>query len=810
MFKGLNALIVKSEGFQDPKKVDRLQLSIENNGGITYIKNAHDSEDYLEKTQEFIEYSTARDSMIPITTPDWVHKSTATGKALHVTKFNPDPKSFLKECFICIGDDIPNSDKEIIYGGVKAFGGMYLDMLTSYTTHLITTDLENDKSILACSSEVDIKIVTPNWIDDCFKMGRKVSEKEYYLEVDNLADNEQNQLIINECQANVDNMLSFNTSFFNDKKFYISADYMLSKNLRGAINALILKNGGKISSKFTDSIDTYIGKYRHGKEYNASVKNSGIIIGNLQWFYTVVLTNKWILPTNSQLLHYPIPSKPLTAFKNLKISVTNYSHEARYYLSKLITIMGGTFTKNLTKDNDFLIVGKPTGNKYYAAHDKWVVDGEQLVKTVNHLWLEECFANWQVMDHVNPKYTHLGYVSGHGVTRLIGRTKLKTKVLRDWIDFDVDDSMDDGILQPSVEEETDYSNEDEEKIQEERTEGCTKPKNRRITKQEKNKNMKKHLKSKKESLAVGVNTSTPPNKRGRSAKTKAAMKLHDDMEDLVKHQKMLKSSKNLTGYMRELEHTSSKRPNSQDKENITPVSKKQKAFTPEKTASQLSMVAIMTGCESEVDLTREDIANLKNYGIKISSGAGKINCLIAPRILRTEKFLSSLGKVDFILHPRLLIDLKYLLGRGESPEIEIQDYRLDKIISVSEANEQLGYSDEELEEVNGIEQILHSPRGQLFEGYKLNLSANLNGGFEVLSRILLSHGVEELKLVNKTISSQKNLLESDGDKILIVNKTKDAKLIKSLPKNCTFVEWDWCVKSIFKQKIEPFDKYIAN
>lgn len=867
MFNDLNVLVVRSPALQNHKDIDKLVLTIENNDGTTFVKDDHDnSVNYFDKYEinhiitasvDFIEYDIAKAAMIPMTTPDWVYDSVKANKPVHQTKYNPDTKLFLKNCFICIGDDIPVADKEIIYGGVKAFGGLYLDMLTTYTTHLITNDLFSDKSILARSSDLDIKLVKPQWIDESFKMGKKMNEKRYILQSQSQLEQAENDgessfedlnnVFVTDSNE-VPNQLKFNAGFLNDKRFFISEDYRLSSNIRQAINSLILKNGGKISSKFSDKVDIYIGKYRHGKEFQMAFRSNRIILGNLQWLYFIVLSNKWVLPVNSQLLHYPIPMKPIPDFKGLKISVTNYSHDARYYLSRLITILGGTFTKNLSKENDYLIVGKPTGEKYSAASSKWVdANGQPIVTVVNHLWLEECYSNWELIKPESSKYKHLGYDASIGIENLLGRTKLNKDVLNNWVDSDVDDSMEEDLLKPSLEQETDYStdqnDEEEDDEEEDEKEEVEQEKPEQEPEHEVTEPVKPHIQEESQSSTptptvakTSEQTSETPEaeitpiSRGRSAKAKAALRLHDDMNDLAKYQELAKSSRKMKSYMQELENSTNKRkaksadPEDQvekdekknGKENITPPKKKGKPSQANKETSpteSMSMVAIMTGCESEVDLNREDIANLKNYGVKISNDMTKINTLIAPKILRTEKFLTSLSKVENIIHPSFIVDLKKLLKQGyEQIDINVENYRLDKVLLVSEINKQLGYSAQE-KSVNGITQILSGNRGSLFTNYRLNLSNNLNGGYDVLSKILKNHGVEELKLINGKNIQEKQLLvselEQDQEKIIIVNKAKDQKIIKSFTDTSKVVEWDWCVKSIFKQQIENFEHYLV-
>jgi hypothetical protein len=69
-----------------------------------------------------------------------------------------------------------NSENEIIYGGVEAFGGQYTLEYSPDITHLITHNFDDlaKKSIAA-----GIKVITPEYFDDCFKLQQKCSDEHY-------------------------------------------------------------------------------------------------------------------------------------------------------------------------------------------------------------------------------------------------------------------------------------------------------------------------------------------------------------------------------------------------------------------------------------------------------------------------------------------------------------------------------------------------------------------------------------------------------------------------------------------------------
>ena len=84
-------------------------------------------------------------------------------------------------------------------------------------------------------------------------------------------------------------------------------------------------------------------------------------------------------------------------------SITNYSGEARSYLSKTNHYNGRCFHKTLTRDNDYLVCGKL--KEKFDALNKWVdSEGNLEIKVVNHLWLEDCYVQWHKVDSSLDKY----------------------------------------------------------------------------------------------------------------------------------------------------------------------------------------------------------------------------------------------------------------------------------------------------------------------------------------------------------------------------------------------------------------------
>lgn len=874
MFKGCNFLIIRSDKLTQDQELVKLLTA--NRAFNIYVKDEFDnSKNYMDpplithiitETINFIEYNQGVNSMVPIVTTSWVYDSINFQKLQSLRTYNPNPNYFLKDCFICCCDNLPSGDKELIYGAVSAFGGGYVDTITKYTTHLIALDVVNEKAVVAASvaksgsQRGDIKIVLPHWIDHCITLGKKLEEDDYLLPDPKILKGDEGKFDLENVVLSAvfsdslpkDEYIKATLDCFKGKNFYLSSDFNWSQRLANSIKLLIERHGGKIVKAFDlKKVDIYLGKFRQGDYYRESCLSNRIIVGNLQWLYSIIVSQKWVLPLNANILYYPIPTAPLPEFQGLKISITNYSGDSRQYLGKLITIMGGYFTTTLTRENDYLVCAKASGKKFDAALNKWLdQNGNSQVKVVNHLWLEDCFTQWAKLDDSLDKYKNFG-TELIGMEPLVGRTHLDSEVLKQWSlvvedeGIEVDET---GNINDSMSEDESTQRKERSKSVDENVKDVKSP----ITKTPlasspvaaKGKTLSSATSSSStqettpdpvptptrspitdnhtSAAPVEAPESSPPVTQsrygGRSAARKAAAKLHDNMSYLREYQEMAKSKRKMKHYMEDLEKSLSpkkRKVKSDDGDH----SEDEIEFLEENKVVEFDIIGIMTGCESEIELNKQDHEHLKNLGIKIITDFNtkyEPNTLIAPRILRTEKFLRSLSKVDRIIHPNYLINiLEHVKDKGKSvlKEYRIDDYALDKVVKTIDT--ELGYT--KGKNHKGLQQLLASEnKGKLFKGINLNLSSNLNGGVQLISKILKDHGMENFKEIKNSsnLTKQAIVSELNGDEkiILLANKKKDTRLINGF-KN-TFdkdqgmvLDWDWCVKSIFKMDLQDTDQF---
>jgi hypothetical protein len=269
--------------------------------------------------------------------------------------------------------------------------------------------------------------------DDCLKLGRRINERPYLL---------PNPEILHQPHDNPPRAIDMrnvsgathpdpvettsptppptaraNLDVFQNKKVMLASDLGIGSHLRGILEDLIVAGGGKLTNQ-PRKTDMFICKYRDGEDYKMAAR-SGKEVGNLAWLYYMITNNTWTSPMR-RLLHYPIARGGLPGFPGLRISLSNYSGEARVYLENLIVAAGAECTKTLKQDNTHLITAHVMSEKCAAAKD-WGIH------LVNHLWLEESYAKWKMQSVTNSRYTH--FPSRTNLGEVVGQTKIDRDAL---------------------------------------------------------------------------------------------------------------------------------------------------------------------------------------------------------------------------------------------------------------------------------------------------------------------------------------------------------------------------------------------
>lgn len=434
LFSDRKFIVVK-----DPEEADTEIESIENDirshgGAIISWKDRLESDNtpqlvMVAKTVDFSHYHELKNLMVPTVTPEWIEDCIKIGKKVPMRPYSPDPRNFLSKVQVCCSG-LSKGDTDAISAGVRAVGGDCSKELNRYTTHVISTDVKTDICETALTCSYDIKVVSPEWIDDCIKLQCKLNEEPYLLtnqqsngarhdsaESDLIGTYSMDQTPRLAVQSSVRHELG--SSLLDGRVFYLSSDLDLSERLLKTITFLIETNSGTITQNLTEA-GVYLGKWREGDDYRYASQHK-LVVGNLTWLYWLIIQKQWETPLK-WLLHYPEVRGGLPDMVPITIAITNYTGDSRTYLQTLTSSLGARYTGSLIQNTTTHLIAAYAGGPKYEAAKSWGI------KIVNHLWLEETYAMWQLQPETLPRYTHLP--TRLDMTTLIGTTHLVPQVLR--------------------------------------------------------------------------------------------------------------------------------------------------------------------------------------------------------------------------------------------------------------------------------------------------------------------------------------------------------------------------------------------
>ncbi|KXT06450.1 hypothetical protein AC578_6118 [Pseudocercospora eumusae] len=839
--------------------------SIDNLDQITHIISTH---------VDFPQYAQCLDRGIYVVKPSWVLTSVHKKKQTPPRQHSPDPSQYFQDVVVTCGD-LPEGDKEAIAAGVIALGGAHSSGLTKIVTHLVTNTLNHQKCQVVDQKGLDVKLVLPHWFDACIKLGKKISEKPYLfphpevMRRVNLSAPRPSPTPQLRGASSIITAEQFGTTpppspaksrlwlnAFMGKRVYLADDLELSDHLRTTLVGLIEQGGGTVTPH-VDLCSIYIGYFRDGPAY-VEASQAGKEVANLAWLYHVINRNRYTSPLR-KLLHYPVPRGGIGGFEHLKISLSNYSGEARTYVENLIRFSGAEYTKTMKQDNTHLITAHKTGEKCEAAQ-------EWNISIVNHLWLEESFAKCEIQSLANPKYTHfpartnLGEVTGQtsldmkSVERRFfpkpkspQKPKLKEQpVSRGNVPATstlkrpapVSDAMDVDLPPPAAEE--DEPEEDEEQVDTEEEPAS------KATKKSRGRPRKSDAASVATPRLPIENHSPMITSTGRASKQKALSSLHTQAEDIALYQKETKRKGGVVYGGRHSSHaedfvsspapanrTSKKRtsdeyeasaldPDLSDGETQNVGSKHKKA----KTAAsprlpEVKYKMMVTGDDRWVDNTRKENADrgvLRQLGVELTTDPKDVDILVAPKLLRTKKFVCALAGAPLVVDTsfldialtkkRLIVDPPMLKDReGE----ERLGFKLTESLNRAEVNDR-----------------------KLFRGWSIYVTSDVKGGFDTYKDIIKLNGGNAFEYRGRTGVKfpRRQPLEDDAEagaesrnqgeaseynRIYLVSGPSDAEIklwktfrheAKKQDLEARIVTPDWLLNSALSQQIVSGDKFL--
>ncbi|TFK70491.1 hypothetical protein BDN72DRAFT_958770 [Pluteus cervinus] len=422
LFEGIKFHI--SLSIPDQKRTQITSLLSSN--GATEVDDVQEATHIISNSHRFEGWQDV-DPETEVVTDSWVERSMVLGKLQGTTFYSADPAMIFSGVVAC-ATELPAPDLEVLSAGITALGGQWRTGLTKDVTHLFAISNTSHKYATALHFQHDthIKVLLPHWFDDAVRLGMGRLNTEPYewpdpqlLRVDPAKPQEEDggkkKLQKLDAQkrslfktvlmsAEGDEVPDLNVkNVWGGRKIVLSAGLGLREQMREAVAIGIDRAKGmsmrpqtkEEELEMVGDCDILVTRYRSGKAYVKAVRE-GKTIGTLAWLFHVQSTGVMTRPMD-QLLHYPIPKKPIPGFMGHEITVTNYTGEAREYLKKLITTMGATFTPSMSGRNTALIAAYISGTKTSKAAS-WSIP------IVNHTWLEDCFIKWRNLTVGTEKY----------------------------------------------------------------------------------------------------------------------------------------------------------------------------------------------------------------------------------------------------------------------------------------------------------------------------------------------------------------------------------------------------------------------
>ncbi|KAI9827564.1 MAG: hypothetical protein M1832_004914 [Thelocarpon impressellum] len=605
----------------------------------------------VSSTSDFPSYHAAADAFIPVARPEWVFKSLSKKRLAQVRQYSPDPRLFFSGVTVCCAD-LPSGDSDAIAGGVVAMGGQYSDVLTKLVTHIIALTQDSDKCQKASAKGLQCKIVLPHWFDDCLKLGTCIDERPYTLPNPEIAHASPDLPTPKQTPS----PLRQDCKVFAGKKVMLCNDLGLGSRLHGTIEDLIDGGGGSVTGS-VHRADVVVCRYRTGSDY-AMASRAGKDVGSLTWLYHLIAHDVWTSPTR-RLLHYPVARSGLPGFKDYRISLSNYGGEARLYLENLVWAAGGEFTKTMRQENTHLITARPQGEKCAAAKD-WNIH------MVNHLWLEESYAKWEVQSLSNPRYSH--FAARIGLEEAVGQTEIDLEAVRSkFAGKDDDPDPTDGVMQgrdrnaSSSFQASSGAPRELAKIQQPESPAV----DGRTPKASRARGGRDASRAPTTPSRLGIDgkeNDRPPTIGSRGAKDRAAARLHELAPDIALYEKERRRVGGvIRGGRRKSDEatatTGTKRSVSlqtEDDGSDMDVDGERDNKRQKKTIARppVTMRLLLTGYGRLVEQPKTekvDKKRLRDLGILIVDDPSHCTHLAAPSMLRTQKFLSALAYVPMVI-----------------------------------------------------------------------------------------------------------------------------------------------------------------
>ncbi|KAL9604469.1 MAG: hypothetical protein Q9219_000434 [cf. Caloplaca sp. 3 TL-2023] len=834
LFSQVHFQIIRSEGLKDAE-VSTLSRALVDNGAQDHSQKSPPGKVLLDEithvisaTIDFPEYETATDALKSVVKPEWVTASVAKGRLANPRSYSPDPRLFFSGLVLCCAD-IPEGDKDAVMGGVLATGGLYSSSVTKMVTHIVALTMDHEKCQTVLRKDLKCKIVLPHWFDDCLRIGKRLDEDPYMLPNPEILLKKPHDPIVETRKVDLQGATSTQPTelpkirgsdrtgtrrldIFKRKKIMLSNDLKISSHLRGTIEDLIDQGGGTVTGS-VHKADILICHYRESPEYR-SASRARKEVGNLTWLYYLLTHNTWTSPMR-RLLHYPISMHGLPGFDKFRVSLSNYNGEARVYLENLAIAAGGAFTKTMKEDNTHLITAHQYSEKCDAAKE-WNIN------MVNHLWLEDSYAKWQIQTLSNPRYTY--FPPRTNLSGIVGQTQIDRHAMERHFfplgSVEESEGAEGRQLNTRVSQQQNGSESGPSESSLLPLSGSnpmpfrTNPENGtpKASRLQKGGGI---LRTPAASRIVidGKENETPSSTSSRGAKDRAAARLHDQAADIALYEKEKKRVGGVIfGGRRKTSEdmvSNDSRKRSSPKEEGYSTDEEARDAKRLKTSRQPPVMRLlMTGYRGWANAGKreaEEKSRLRDLGILVTQEPTHCTHLASPNILRTKKFVCALAHAPMVISTDFVDDCL-----AKDDRLEPGDY----LLNDPAGEERLGF------ELDAALSRARNHRGRLLRGTTIFCTEPVKGGFDTYKAIIDANGGKCLlykarasSATAKAAGAEENsegIAEGELDYIYLISGMSPAEkvlwskfrsMVHEAGKRPRIVETDWLLNTALRQEL---------
>ncbi|EST04470.1 BRCT domain protein [Kalmanozyma brasiliensis GHG001] len=392
-----------------------------------------------------------------VVTPQWVRRSAQLAIRLKEDRFScRSDMIFSGLCVAASKSELSKADRELISSIVAAYGGLwredhFFDVNVFLTTNTSSTKLQK---IINAPGKQTI-CVAPQWISDSWRLQKLLPLDSYQFlpgqttpppcfagrtaSGSPLSSPRKDRVAMSLVGENSRSMSSSKAGEEREKSVFRGKSVLLARDVCRAseqqlrsLEHFVRLSGGTLRrapnelngiAQAVRNSDFVVCRYREVQEFREAIRQ-GKQVGNLTWLIWVV-SNDVLSDPREEPLHFPVPRQGIAEFKDASITISGYRGTTRQYLTKMIKLMGATFSGALSSKTSLCVAANLVSEKTTKAKE-WDVP------IVNHKYIVDSFLAWAPVERARLKY--IDFPEDVDYNTDVGDTRVTDESLGPWID----------------------------------------------------------------------------------------------------------------------------------------------------------------------------------------------------------------------------------------------------------------------------------------------------------------------------------------------------------------------------------------